>query len=102
MASVPVPAESIDLSEYNLQEGAAVVQARALVSVAYSQLERADRLGGEHHQRLAGKRGAPQEGALLLEGMMPVDEIKVRLSSAIDRVRTQEESIFRNLVHVSQ
>ena len=145
MASVPVPAESIDLSEYNLQEGAAVVQARALVSVAYSQLERAYRLGGEvdsllkkHEKALeslrkaeaAERESAKQRGLLIRKDVVEEDasaavrmlksmrenmvrlvieqlpelgdEIKVRLSSAIDRVRTQEESIFRNLVHVSQ
>ncbi len=145
-APMPViPVESIDLSEYNLNEGAAVVQARALVAVVYSQLERAYRLGGEvdgllkkHEKALdalrkaeASEREAAKQRGLLIrkdvvekdassavrmlksmrENMVRLvleqipdlgDELKTKVVTAIERVRSQEELIFRNLTNVSE
>lgn len=143
--SAPIPVESIDLSEFSLSEGAAVVQARALVSVVYSQLERAYRLGGEvdgllkkHEKALDALRkaessereSAKQRGLLIrrdvvekdvssavrmLKGMrenmvrlileqLPElgEEMKARVTGAVERVRSQEDRIFRNLGHVSE
>ena len=145
-AQMPViPVESIDLSEYNLNEGAAVVQARALVAVVYSQLERAYRLGGEvdgllkkHEKALdalrkaeASEREAAKQRGLLIrkdvvekdassavrmlksmrDNMVRLvleqipdlsDELKAKVGTAIERVRSQEELIFRNLTNVSE
>ena len=145
-APLPVmPVESIDLSEYNLNEGAAVVQARALVAVVYSQLERAYRLGGEvdgllkkHEKALdalrkaeSSEREAAKQRGLLIrrdivekdassavrmlksmrENMVRLvleqipdlgDELKAKVVTAIERVRSQEELIFRNLTNVSE
>ena len=141
----PIPVESIDLSEYNLNEGAAVVQARALVAVVYSQLERAYRMGGEvdgllkkHEKALDALRkaessereAAKQRGLLIRKEVVEKDassavrmlksmrenmvrlvleqipdlgeDLKERITGAIERVRSQEELIFRNLTHVSE
>lgn len=143
--AAPIPVESIDLSEYSLVEGAAVVQARALVSVVYSQLERAYRLGGEvdgllkkHEKALDALRkaessereSAKQRGLLIRRDVVEKDassairmlkgmrenmvrlileqlpdlgeDLKTRVTSAVERVRSQEDLIFRNLTNVSE
>lgn len=132
------PAESIDLASYNLEEGEAVKQARALVAVVYRQLERAyqygsdvDALQKKHEKALESLRkaeasereAAKQRGLLIRRDIVERDagtacqrlktmrknmerrvlellpdvgeEVRNKVANAINRVREQEEVLFR-------
>jgi len=133
-----LPAESIDLASYNLEEGEAVKQARALVAVVYRQLERAyqygsdvDALQKKHEKALESLRkaeasereAAKQRGLLIRRDIVERDagtacqrlktmrknmerrvlellpdvgeEVRNKVANAINRVREQEETLFR-------
>lgn len=132
------PAEAIDLSEYHLEEGEAVRQAKALVAVVYRQLERAyqygsdvDALQKKHEKALESLRkaeasereAAKQRGLLIRRDVVERDaatacqrlktmrknmvrrvrellpelseEILGKVAAAIERVREQEDGLFR-------